>query len=92
MKRDYYPPAMGALISAFLGIACFLLLMFTSMSWFNMLLYAYLLFFALAVILGGYSLTIKSNKLGWAGLAIGSLFIILFFIIVYLFRDICVIC
>lgn len=92
MKQSHYPIAVAALICLLLGIACFLLLIFVSVNWFDALLYAYLIFFILSIVLGGYSLTIKKSKLGWASLIVGSVFILLFFAILYLFRDLCVIC
>lgn len=92
MKRDHYPSAMSALISAILGILCFLVIIFSSTGWFDELIYAYLFFFVLSIALGGYSLFIKPSRLAWTGVIIGVVFVVLLLIVIYMFKDMCVIC
>ncbi len=88
MKRDYYPSAVLSLVCALIGVVCFLLLVLTSVSPFDLLLYAYIFFFSASLLLGGYSLLIKRSRKAWAGVILSLFFLSLFLLILYMFQGV----
>lgn len=92
MKKDYYPSAIGSLISSSMGLISFLSIVFGPVSWMDMSILFYLFFFIIALLLGAYSLVIKKNKLAGIGLASAGIFLIIFIVMILMFRDLCVIC
>lgn len=92
MKKDYYPSAIGSLISSSMGLISFLLIVFGPVSWMDMSILFYLLFFIIALLLGAYSLIIKKNQLAGIGLASAGIFLIIFIVMILMFRNLCVIC
>lgn len=91
-KKDYYPPSVLAVISLLCGIFCLILFWLVPMNWLDFIIYAYLFFFGMAVLLGGYSLVIKRNTRAWTAIVVGSIFIILFLIGFYLIGKVCIVC
>ncbi len=86
-KKDHYPSATLACASLLCGVGCFLLFWFGPTDWLDAVLYAYLFFFGVAVILGGYSLCIKRSTRGWTAVVVGLIFIILFLIGAYILSN-----
>lgn len=88
MKRDHYPFAVLSLICALVGVVCFLLLILTSVSQFDLLIYTYLFFFSASLLLGGYSLLIRRSGKAWAGVGLSLFFLALFLLILYMFQGV----
>lgn len=93
-EKNHHPASIGAIVCLLCGfIALLSLIIFaTSNLHFELLLYAYMVFFTLAVLLGIRSLLIKRNARAWIAVVAGLIFIILFLISLYQLSKICVIC
>lgn len=87
MKKDHYPSAISSLVSAWIGVSCFVLIMVTT-KWFEALLYAYLFFFSLSLLLGAYSSLIRRSGQAWAGVGMSVFFLTVFIVIRYMFAGV----
>lgn len=86
------PTAIAALLSCFLGVLCFLILLYASNDATDILIILFVVFIFLTIVLSGISLFIKRNTIAWIAFFIGAIFSVLFLVTLLLLRNMCVIC
>ncbi|MCK0114725.1 hypothetical protein [Gelidibacter sp. F63206] len=92
MRLKEHIVAKAALVSAILGVLGVLALLYPDNDGINFLIPFYMIFFGLAILLGGISLLIKRNTLAWIAFLIGCFFALAFMMLIFLLKDMCILC